>query len=393
MTNGYTKHFKRILPKSFYNKARAASAGAVVAGGINKRSFQSNRKRVGVKPKMKIGQSYTRSKSKTGKDELLDTTQHNDLSHKSFAVTLRKKARLYKPLGDFQFVDSHQKLLTNPEGFQGITTYKALFTSSSFISASNLRNEDVLNPQTPFDLNPYQTNTGGGVLGSIVKPLPDFVHCKCVDGMMMIQNQGNVAMSVNLVWWICKKSTNLNPSDMWLYATQQKQLGQSAAGAVTQTTGATNSAGYTIPTQYGQSPTYEKIFNWYYRKLKGFNFDLQAGGTRKFNYRLNVNKTFSKSVQQQNVTAGNIYVAGQTIVPMIIMRPVMVNITDTLTKEATIAATELGMVETHHYRWTALAGGRLEYDRVFPGIIQGTVHTVGETMIDDIDTMTTVKQA
>lgn len=318
--------------------------------------------------------------------ESLDTTQHNDLSHKFFKVVLRKPQKLYKPLGDFQYLDNFQKCLTNGEGYQGITTMKALFASTSFVNANGNRAEELLLAQTPFDLNPFETTTGGGVIGSVVKPAPDYIHCKSVHGMFMVKNGSNIAMSIQLVWYQCKKNTNLSPYDMWVYAVQQKQLGQSAAGAVTQTSGATNTAGYTGVTQYGQSPHAEKTFNLYWKRLKHFDFDLQGGGTRKFNYSLFVNKTFSKAQQQQHVNVGNTYVQGQTIVPMIIMRPTPVTISDTAgPKEATIAATEIIMVESHQYRWTAMASGRLEYDRIFPGIIQGGVHNVGERTVNDVD--------
>jgi len=403
MTKYAHKRRGSISAATFYGK-QLGSAAIRTARVVGKKLLSGRVVRAGaaantatmLRPRHRtVGtQTVTRTKRES---EALETTQHNDLSHHYFRVNLGRKSKIYKPLGDFQYTDSFQKLLTNNEGFQGITVLKTMFTSDSFVNVSTARGSELVSPQTPWQLNPYQATTGGGagaVIGSITQPSPDYVHCKSVDSMLMIQNQSNVSMSVSVVWYIARVSHDLNPYDAWVYSMQQKQLGQAAAGAVTQTSGATNTAGYATVTQYGMQPSYEKTFNKMWRKLKGFTFDLQGGGTRKFQYRINVNKTFSRAYQSQQNASGNSYVANQSIVPMVIMRPVIANINDPSgQKEATIAACEIGMLNTNHYRWTAMAGGRLEYNRIFPGIIQGTSHSQGETIVNDVDVLSAVVQA
>lgn len=375
-----------IMSGAILRKLKKRSGGKIKSN-VWKKTRVDNQQRVGS------GGSNTRYVQKR-KCDYLENTQHNDISHTSFQMSLAKPKKFFKSLGDFQYLESYQSRLTNLEGFQGSQNLRTFFTASAFITTNATRNINNNFPQLPFDLNPFQTNTGGVVIPSIVAPAPDYIHCKTIDSMLLIQNTSNVPQSVELNWFMCRKTSSLDPIAAWQFSMDQKRLGQAAAGVVTSTGLPNNFAGYTNVSQYGQSPFSEKTFNKLWGTLKRISFDLQPGGQRKFLYKIHVNRTYSRAEQQQYVTQGTPYVSGQTIVPVVITRPGMATIQDTASPtEATIAQASVATIITNHYTWSSVGGARLEYDRTFQGIVQGTPsgHTLKpENVVGDLDTQVAV---
>lgn len=187
------------------------------------------------------------------------------------------------------------------------------------------------------------------------------------------------------------------PSDLTMQSLPEatKRLGQSAPTIQTSTAFPNAAGGYTTKEQYGQSPFSERTFNKLWKSLKRVSFDLQPGGTRKFLYKIHVNKTFSRAEQEQYLTQGTSFVANQTIIPMIITRPGMATVQDAAgdPTEVTIAQASVATIITNHFTWTSLGAARLEYDRTFQGIVQGTPTghaTKKENIVIDVDTVAAV---
>lgn len=375
--------------KKYGAKYGVRAGGTLATAAAGARSKSSAMRRKGKSRKWN-------RKRKRKQPEYLESTQHNDISKHSFSITLRKPNKFFRSLGDFQYLESYQNRLTNLEGFQGIQPLRSFFTADAFISTTSNRNDLTKFPDTPFQLNPYIGTPGtlGSVIGVQTQPAPDYIHCKTIDCMLMIQNTSNAPQSIELNWFMCKKTSSLDPFNAWKYAINQKRLGQNVGASVSSTVTATNVAGYPDVVTYGQSPFGEKTFNKLWKTMERVSFDLQPGGTRKFLYKIHVNKTFSKAEQNQYVTQGTIYIANQTIVPMIITRPGIATIQDTGgATECTIAQASVGTIMTNHYTWSSIAAARLEYDRTFQGIVQGvpTAHTLKpENIVIDVDTVAAV---
>lgn len=377
-----TKKGKRNVGKALFGAGVAAAGGGSGKGGGSMSTQKGKGRNVRGKRKRR---------RKRRSPEYLESTQHNDLSHGSFAITLKRPSKFFKSLGDFQYLITYMNRMTNLEGRQGIFSLRAFNTANSFINTTTTRNDQELFPEIPFSLNPYLSTTGGGVIGAVVTPAPDYVHLKTIDCMLMVQNTSNVAQSIDLNFFMCRKTTNLDPYAAWNYAMLQKRLGQSAPIPSTSTGVLTASPGYADSAQYGFSPFSEKTFNKLWKCQNRFVFDLQPGGTRKFLYKIHVNRTFSKAEQNSYSVQGTTYVANQTIVPMIITRPSLATIADAnQPTEVTVAQASIAVMMSNHYTWSSLAAPRLEYDRVYQGIVLGVPgsHTdKKETIVGDLDTL------
>lgn len=351
--------------------------------------------------------TFTKAKrSRNYSTSLQNISQHNDLSGIKKTIVLNPPQKLYKKLGKWDYRWSIRGSTQNveTEGQQYAVDVIAYMTQAWSIGAVNSARSNQYGLQSNiFDLNPYQVNTGGTVIGSILKPTSDYVHVHDIMSDYLITNFSQVAAWVEVRWFMAKTNVNNSPVEQWYSACSDKQLGQASEAPQASTSGDTATAGAPtvilasptlggngIRTHYGMSPTAERQFNMYYKTLQKCSFALQGGDTRKIALKIEVNKTMSKSFA---LAATQKYLKNGTIFCTIIVRPSTALVQDTSGFiEPTTAQVSVAWVVNNKVNLSSLGGQRLEYNRGFTTNTVTTVpaHTVlNEVIVNDADAQIT----
>lgn len=334
--------------------------------------------------------------------------QHNSFSGEFHTITLAPEKKLYKSLGKWQYRWSFpgDNSSSQVEGQETVVDINSFMSRNFFIAAtSTSRYQPYQLPENIFDLNPYQTNTGGTVLASQVAPASDFVHVHDIEATYVFTNASNLSTQCQLYFFQAKRDMpqynisgtqyETTPVVAWWAAVNSKTLNQTVQTLQSDTRVSTATAGYENITilknnfnamqanfQYGESPLSERQFRAMYAKLACYNFVLDGGDNHRITMRFKINKTVSKA-QAAQIAAGNLK---GTIFATLISRPSLVYVQTTTPSngvdEPTVGVTKVGWNVFCKMNLSSLGGSRLEYDRVFTGNIAGSAHNPEKIILD-----------
>lgn len=362
--------------------------------------------------KMSKSKSYTKIDKK--KESAEADAQHNDLSNSHLSISIRKPKRFEKSNGTWTYYHQYTGLFgTSTSGLQMVADGVCLCSIEQLLGAKVANGVAQTSNQTwannPFDMNPFQTNTGGNVFGSVLSPVPDYVHISTVDWEVNLTNFSTVAVEIDFNILICKKTCDNSPTQAWGLALQNKALGQAIESPPTALAGtaivygypyvANNAVNYAqskvsnANATYGLSPYSEKEFNQVWKKLGRRVYTLPGGATKKVIMKIGYHKTISKGylTSIQTSTALPSFIAGLSVVPLIIARaaPVL----DTALSCVTHGIVDLGMTSNQKVNFMAPAAKatRLEVNRVAPNFVSESTVSAGVytnlKIINDIDTL------
>lgn len=331
--------------------------------------------------------------------------QHNSFSGEYHTITLAPQKKLYKPLGKWQYRWSFpgDNASSQIEGQETVVDINSFMSRNFFIAASsNSRYQPYQLPENIFDLNPWQSNTGGSTITANVAPVSDFVHVHDIEATYVFTNASNVSTQCQLFFFQAKRDmpiynvagTNYEttPVVAWWAAVNSKTLQQTQQTLQASTATATATAGYEKITvvqnqfnamqanfQYGESPLSERQFRAMYGKLACYNFVLDGGDNHRITIKFKINKTVSKA-QAIQISAGNLK---GTIFATLISRPSLVYVSNDGGKdEPTVGTPKIGWNVFCKMNLSSLGASRLDYDRVFTGNIAGTVHNPEKIILD-----------
>lgn len=345
--------------------------------------------------------SRTRTETEEDEDTMVTSSQHNDMDAERHTIFLNPPKRLYKSLGKWKYnwtVIGDTSLVAKV-GYQYAVDMLAYMPTQWYTGSADVNRYRAYGIEhNIFDLNPYQTNTGGNVVGSIVAPVPDYVHIHDVESTYVITNFSNMSAWVEVKWYqaLTDTTTDHSPTQWWVLCNSSKALGQSAEVPASLTTTTTATAGVLIVatqatslgnfgcyTHYGMNPSAEKEFRRMYKVVKKTHFVMQGGDTRKISLKVAVNKTVSKAFyKDQQSSQSSLGFNRGTIFATIIVRPSLVHVTDTSTSEPTFGNPLIGWVISNKVNLSSLGGSRLEYNRGFMDNVVGNSHTSSQLILD-----------
>lgn len=390
--------YKRLGSAAASRAGQAVKYGAAALAGMYKRSK-------GKKPSKR----RTRTKTKKRKRNKISqsSTQHNDMAGDKRVIVLGQPKKLFQPLGkwNYRWGIRGSTAGIESEGLQYSVDMLSYMTYNWFLGATQPAgtHDPYRISNNIFDMNPYQTVTGGAVIGSVTTPNSDYVHIHDIESDYLITSFAQVACWIEINWYIAKRDSPTNPCAAWNQALTDKHLGQTAEVLDTETTAPFASAagfpyhalvnttlgGQGIRTHYGMSPFSEKQFGKLYKKAQSCRFVLNAGDTRKIGLKVMVNKTFSKSYF--NIQGSDVNYAGRSIFANITVRPSVVLVKDAAgdTVEPTTGVAPVAWVINSKVNMSSLGASRVEYNRALAENVTTigipTHATVNEQIVNDID--------
>lgn len=347
---------------------------------------------------------------------VVTSAQHADMDLEKKKIILGLPKKLFKPLGkwDYRWTVRGSTQGIQIEGYDYAVDMVAFLTVPWSVAAPNNNRSNPYGLQSNvFDLNPYQVNSGGTVIGSLTVPdiNSDYVHIHDIESQYMITNFGNVSAEITVKWFLAKHDNQLTPTRQWTDAVQKKKLAQNIEAPAVSTASGVATAGYPyisplgvyaadgVQVHGGMMPEAEKQFRSNYKCIDKSVFVLNGGDTRRIRMKMEINKTLSKSFAQQQNTIGISYTKGRTIFATIIVRPSIVLVGDTGGNvEPTTGIVPIAWVIQNKVNISSLGASRLEYDRAFGQTVAGKTtlvgaHTTVEEVTNDMDAVSTTVAA
>lgn len=372
--------------------ARAARRAGIGAGAAAYRWARGKGKKAKAtrRKALKRRRYGGRKRAKRAADTSMDMQKEAARSALSIRLAAPKKA--FRGLGRWSYLIQNKGVIQNQEGKQDSldTVYHA--HNSSQLLVSSLGGSQPLLYQwsdNPFDMNPFQSNTGGGVLTSVIKPLEDKVYMhSCVADLQFV-NASDVPTQLDVYWLTPRAVTADGPRTTWANAMASRALGQSAAVNPTTAIGAMTT-GYPDILVYGQEPKYESTFNQMYRTLRKRSIVLQGGAAHKFHYSIGFNRILDKRWLQQLSNANGNLIPNLSVVVFAVSRPYPVALQETsVTKGFTPGIAEIGFISNCRYTFQAMGASRLDVNRAEPAFFNEVPNgtTIVEKIISAVDSI------
>lgn len=386
----------RLLGSIALSRSRSVSRG--------RKSSRSSRK-VATLPSLGRSRSRTRTKTKQRSDSDL-TAQHANMAVQTVHIKLHKPQRFEKDVGKWSLYHTYSGCAqTSQTGNQlalegpAVNSWAQLTTSTAANGVAITSSLGWAN--NPFVMNPYLAPTGGASLvQSQSNPIPDYVHLAGMQYSLSISSLTNLAQTVEVYWFLCKKNTVYSPVGNWNQALVDKSVGfasqinPSAVAGTGLVYGtpfvSTNGSGagqtkITSNCSYGISPLSEKEFNMFWKKIGYQRFDLSSGDTKKLQVKIAYHKTISRAYLS-TLPSTTVAVAGHTIIPMIVARAAPVY--DTVSTTMTYGLAEIGYVAQQKMNFCVPKGnvGRLEYNR-YSGQLIADSNVANTKFFNDVDAL------
>lgn len=276
---------------------------------------------------------------------------HGEIKRKHHEIKCSGTKNIPKSIGEFKIREINQFTIASNEG-QQVVYYQGIATTNQFLTSSALSyNIQYQANQCLFDANPYQTNTGGGLYGTVVKPLDDRIVLKDIVRKYHLANQ-NALVPVTLEVYVIRQkcTTSSGPDAFWGTVLTSEALGISAATQQTINVAASSGVGniYTL----GMRP--DSLASWrkYFQVVRKDTYDMAPGANIILTYNFKFGKMVEKAYLTKIQADGNLFVPGLTHHIMFIARGGIVKDTTsgTNTNQWSTCPTQIGCVmETDYY--------------------------------------------
>jgi len=246
-----------------------------------------------------------------------------------------------------------------------------------------------------FNLNPYVLQSVNplypGPMSTTGPMDPDKLGFIGFDDHMSLINLENIATDVQIIWMMCKMSSNNSPIQAWSNAlleegfTQVPATFQSTLGVLPVL------GGQPTYQAYGTHPYELKTFKKWWKIIGSNSVTLQPGDQVNYSRFVAVNRIVSKRFISDQNTA---YIANLTVVPLLIIRGSLVGVCvpdatvpvgPKPVSEVTYGTTKIGYLSNREYKFAALGQPRFQTNRVYQGELINSIPTQPLRIINDVD--------
>lgn len=325
---------------------------------------------------------------------------HNDQTSTKFSLKLGRYPIRNAAKGKLIFTENWQNVVTGTEGRQNVSEARVYMTSQSFTNTSTIRNDRFSQTPAYFNLDANQFNTGqavGPLSSGIEISQERQLNIHSVWSDMNFTNMQSSAATVYCYFFLAKRDTNKSPLEWWTTDCGSLDYSVSAniyATATTSTTWQTAGTNATTLFTYPNTPNVKRN----YRVLRVTKMQLDGGASHRLKFSTIVNKVVRYSEMFLSADAGNTYVGGLSIVPLIICQGSPVGINDsagaTTASEITISAPKVGISLARTYKFsTPKDVVQTPVKFVLSGMVSTTgAHVYGPKLIDDEDQLANVQR-
>lgn len=298
--------------------------------------------------------AFVRTKTRRRENDLLEISQHNDLSmHKLAPFYFAKSMK-----GNFGAVanvrEDFQQTQTFAQGRQAVGTGEKMMNRNHLIGSTNAsRNLNAQSAFSYYDLNPNRNRTGGGQYATGAPGDQDFLGIKSCKITFEFLSLSSVAQTIDLYLCTPKFDVDQDPYNSWVDYLTDEGLGVANVSGPTTTTDPNAQTGSDLANNWGNSP--EKNYHWnkIWRVVRKVKFVLQPGDQRNYTINVNWNKVVKKATFIDD-RKGN-FLKGLSLIPMYIVRAGVVGISATGTAgqatEVAHGAPRVGMIQTMEWKF------------------------------------------
>jgi len=315
--------------------------------------------------------------------QVVSISRENDLTiHKIPGyVFKKKKEKLTKGLGDYNYKSMSQRVLSNLQGQQAYGYVEPILHTNHLAGdVSVARNDLVRFTDSLWNMNPYSKSYGAANdihqnTGPDAFADGDKLHVKSVDSTVGIINLTKLPVEISLYYMTPISNIEYDVDAVWSQALQAQTYGQKVKNAA-QNIGVANfpnikeAAGYEERGTWGNNPFSYYEFKKKYRCLRSQKFILQPGDQRHIKTNFVYNRTFSRNEIFFNGTS---WIGNCTVIPYIIARSGMVGFSSSDggdTGEVSYGAPKVGIIHTQTIRMRALPLTRQSVSRVLNCLVE-----------------------
>lgn len=288
-------------------------------------------------------------------------SQHNDTSQTHAVIPLRPAKPLGKVGGGMTYRDvSSARYADANVGRQGVYEMNPIFTKSQLTSTPQPGATRGVWYVNPWDANPNQKMTGGGIVATGYNPSStgangyqrDYCYFHNVELLYDIASFTTVSQHIDFALWLCKKSSVpiiapypasiKGPATLWTEGLASQSMGVIPAVQPTNNAAAPV-AGYVDRNMFGESPYGNTYLKKYFKPIYRKTFILQAGDNKILNLKIKFNKMVDMYTTLQTQSE---CIPGLTIIPMMIVRPSVIKHGEEGSFSADVGVTDLGAVES-----------------------------------------------
>lgn len=387
---GGSAKYGRMVSSAIKGGALAAAAGK--GGGskssskrvkkAKKKGKSKGQKKVTNYFRPKVSANYSRNRSQTIAE---GTSQHNNLASRSFSHTFRR-GRPFSKKCVYKYNVTWDAVYSLGEGLQSTNYLKAIGTRQMLSGiTSNLRQIATQDAVNYYDLNPYKNITGSTLFTAGATPTAeDKLYYRSISGRLSVINLESISQRVEVLWFLCKKDTNDDPSTTWAQVMESQRLGTAAAAPTLLATSATATPGYAAPSTPGTHPMQFKAFREFWKCIRSEKLHIQPGDQTDINFYFRYNKHIDKVVIDRKQST---FLAGYSIVPIYIVTGGLIGVFDAgaTSTEVTHGPTKIGIHIQQQHTFQALpAPARLPVSQFFPGAVVG-LHSTTARYVEDTD--------
>lgn len=256
--------------------------------------FRHENKHMGAKrvaQKLKFSNHGSKTKQCRDTKEPLEVLRQGQLTD-HIRIKLHKFPKRMRTCGNLKSQWSYSGFNQSQIGRQGASDIFAIGTRQGLITSQGIPYTYVQSPTCPFDLNPYQGNTGGPVLSSIVAPKDDRIFLQNVNVKLTMTNSNTAATHVKIYILKPRGIHDKTPTAAWDQGYVDQALNQSLA---VQKTGAIATvSGYPNRAMPFVQPQETKTFRNLYKVLKVNHYILDPQGTAYEQVTIDINSLLKK---------------------------------------------------------------------------------------------------
>lgn len=241
--------------------------------------------------------------------------QHNDVSAHRWAIYLNKK-RHYKGMAASVMDVHYTRHVDTAVGQQGVDVFAGIFDRNGLLGLGAASFNSGQFPSGVFQLNPYQKITGSEKNSFAGVSNLDQCYIHYVGGQYQFCNFSDSPIELDVYWLLCRKNVDLSPNTYW--SNLMANAGNAGTPAVQPVIGTgVFIQGTPSVNTYGQNPNQHKDFKKVWKTVKYVRLCLSGMQNSKHNFVMHYNKFVSKSYI---IDSGSNFIAGYSIVPMVIAR-------------------------------------------------------------------------
>ena len=324
---------------------------------------------------------------------------HNDQSSQKFKIILRKQplknASIHAPI---IWTETRQQILSGGEGKQAVDILAHYANAEAFLTVNTLANDLQGNPVGYFNLLSSQAASGAAAgpfsVGTNYNPKL-YLNVHSVYSDMNFTNMLSTSCTVHVYFFKAKRNSQNTPLDAWIRDLDQLDYGFTD-DARALTTDTTWGVSRNLVSSFGQKPLTSSVRK-NYSVVAYKRFELNGGSSHRLVFNTIYNRRVEKSILQTDDTTANGIVGNLTMIPLVIIQGSPTGIGDNAggiqAAEITTGITKVGVTYARTWKFTSLKESiHLPVRMGCYGMVQGTTHVYGPSIIDDEDTVASVKR-